>query len=54
MQYKNTMHSTNKALKRYFRIEENDVRSTYRKTTAPKLHQKKEHPEENNILIFND
>jgi integrase len=49
-----TMHSTNKAFERYFRIEGDDLRSIYRKTTAPKLHQKKEQSEKDNILIFKD
>ncbi len=48
------MHSTNKAFERYFRIEAADLRTVYRKTTAPKLHEKKEQSDETNILKFND
>jgi integrase len=47
-----TMHSTNKAFERYFRIEADDLRTVYRKTTAPKLHQKKEQYDTANILKF--
>jgi hypothetical protein len=44
-----TMHSTNKALERYFRIEADDLRSVDRKTTAPKLHPKNEQADAANI-----
>ncbi len=48
------MHSTNKAFERYFRIEAEDLRTVYRKTTATKLHHKNEQPDAAKILNFKD
>jgi hypothetical protein len=48
------MHSTNKAFERYFRVEADDLKAVYGKTTAQRLHQNKGQSENDNILIFKD
>ena len=49
-----TMHSTNKAFERYYRIESDELRSVYRKATAPLLHHNQVQPKEAKVLNFKE
>jgi len=48
-----TMHATNKAFERYYRIESDEIRAVYQKSgAAPGLHRKKETPGNGKVLKF--